>query len=278
MQANVLTLLAIIFGAKFYSSEAAKILFLLPLSTHSHMKIFEPLIGELVSRNHEVTLLSSLHSEISRPNFRQYISVPANILFAHFRDPLEIRRSKENLRFPLAEIVDSCEQVFNSSSLTIVMNSTYDLIFVNGFLSNCLNGLLHLKSTPFIIVTTMVAPSFVSERVGSFWPPSILPLMNNGDYTDAMSFKQRLLNTGMYWVSRLVFSQIFMPAMESVYTNHLRDHVFPSLTEIENNASLVMMNSHFSMGFNRPLLPAIVEIGGIHCEDSESKLSAVSFL
>ena len=43
-----------------------------------------------------------------------------------------------------------------------------------------------------------------------------------------------------------------------------------SLEEIERNASLVLVNSHHSLGYPRPLLPNVIEVGGMHCRPSKS--------
>ena len=38
-----------------------------------------------------------------------------------------------------------------------------------------------------------------------------------------------------------------------------------SLKEVEKNVSLVLVNSHYSFGSPRPLLPNVVEVGAMHC-------------
>jgi glucuronosyltransferase len=35
-------------------------------------------------------------------------------------------------------------------------------------------------------------------------------------------------------------------------------------SEIERNISLVMVNTHFSVDYPRPLVPAMIEVGGMH--------------
>lgn len=40
-------------------------------------------------------------------------------------------------------------------------------------------------------------------------------------------------------------------------------------SELKNHISMVMLNSHPSVGVARPLLPNTVEIGGYHIEDPE---------
>lgn len=43
----------------------------------------------------------------------------------------------------------------------------------------------------------------------------------------------------------------------------------PQLDELAQNYSLVLSNSHFSINEVRPLVPALVEVGGLHLDDSQ---------
>jgi glucuronosyltransferase len=42
--------------------------------------------------------------------------------------------------------------------------------------------------------------------------------------------------------------------------------------EMRYDASLVLVNNHFSIGYPRPLLPAMVEVGGLHVQHSVTPL------
>lgn len=49
----------------------------------------------------------------------------------------------------------------------------------------------------------------------------------------------------------------------------------PKLETLAQNYSLVLSNSHFSINEVRPLVPALVEVGGLHLDESQ-KLQKVS--
>lgn len=51
----------------------------------------------------------------------------------------------------------------------------------------------------------------------------------------------------------------------------------PKLETLAQNYSLVLSNSHFSINEVRPLVPALVEVGGLHLDESQ-KLQKVSYL
>ncbi|KAJ9582123.1 hypothetical protein L9F63_003537, partial [Diploptera punctata] len=48
------------------------------------------------------------------------------------------------------------------------------------------------------------------------------------------------------------------------YVNHHFGYDTPPLSELARNTSLILVNTHFSLNRPRPLLPNIVEVGGIH--------------
>lgn len=52
--------------------------------------------------------------------------------------------------------------------------------------------------------------------------------------------------------------------LESVVQRVLGDPTV-SLSELEKNVSMVLVNSHYSLGHPRPLMPNVVEVGGMHC-------------
>lgn len=65
----------------------------------------------------------------------------------------------------------------------------------------------------------------------------------------------------------------------SYFTNKLLRQEFgdsiPPIDELERNASLIFVNQHYSISGAKPLVPSIVEIGGIHMKD-EKPLEPVS--
>jgi len=49
----------------------------------------------------------------------------------------------------------------------------------------------------------------------------------------------------------------------------------PPLADIAKRGNLILVNSHFSLTKARPLVPAVVEVGGIHIDKPAKKLPQV---
>ncbi|XP_064112820.1 UDP-glycosyltransferase UGT5-like isoform X6 [Macrobrachium nipponense] len=65
------------------------------------------------------------------------------------------------------------------------------------------------------------------------------------------------------YMKRKEYDLIVLDHLFNEVNEHFPD--LPPLLEIERNQSLVLLNSHFSIGLTVPVLPSQVEVGGMHC-------------
>jgi glucuronosyltransferase len=103
--------------------------------------------------------------------------------------------------------------------------------------------------------------------IGTPSPPSFVPFAFFG-FSDNMSYSERIQNflgLTLNWFARTF---LYHPKMEKVYRD-LIDPNLPSIKEIEANASIILSNSHVSFTKPRPLMPDIVEVGGLHLKSSK---------
>lgn len=81
--------------------------------------------------------------------------------------------------------------------------------------------------------------------------------------TGNMNFKDRTINTLYYIYFKLSWIyQSEWPAEKLLKENFGLDT--PHMNEIVYNTSMVFVNGHFSLDGSIPLVPNMVEIGGIH--------------
>lgn len=86
-------------------------------------------------------------------------------------------------------------------------------------------------------------------------------------YSDNMSFTERFHNTIVSITDWVVRRWITIPAHDEIaqkYFKHLGD--IPSIDELQQNVSIIFVNSHRSLAPPRPSLPHIIDIGGSHIE------------
>lgn len=87
-------------------------------------------------------------------------------------------------------------------------------------------------------------------------------------YKDEMTFFQRFKNMGTNVLSAAMHKLYYNPYMESIYREYLGEDI-PGIDEILGNASLILSNGHFSMSHPKPLLPDIVDVGGLHSREAK---------
>jgi glucuronosyltransferase len=113
----------------------------------------------------------------------------------------------------------------------------------------------------------VAAPSFHTELTGNHLPPSFVPIPFF-DFSDRMTFSERLLNGAANLFFKLLFQLYLEPLMSAVYREHLGADM-PSYQQIHRNVSLIFMNSHFALTYPRPNFPDNVEVGGMHCRPAQ---------
>jgi glucuronosyltransferase len=78
-----------------------------------------------------------------------------------------------------------------------------------------------------------------------------------------MSFSERLINVIANVAMKTIFSVTERIVTEGYVHKHIGNDV-PPLSVIARNTSLLLVNTHFSLNRPRPLVPGIVEVGGLH--------------
>ena len=98
--------------------------------------------------------------------------------------------------------------------------------------------------------------------------PSLL-----SSYIDPMSFSQRLKNVITYYVTGALFDYIIRQQDKYVEEHFGPD--YPSNPDAVKDFSLILVNQHWALNGVRPLVPAIVPVGGLHIVDHNETLSHV---
>ncbi|XP_037024092.1 UDP-glucosyltransferase 2-like [Bradysia coprophila] len=145
-------------------------------------------------------------------------------------------------------------------------DKTFDVIIIELIYGEALLGLGHHFNAPVIATSSFGAYKWTTDVVASPVFSSFMPNTNNG-YTDRMNFWQRMYNSASYW-----FDDIVMPLLStSVQQRYLHDLFpnaknMPTIAELKRNVSLVLLNTHWTVGTARPYPPNMIEVGGMHID------------
>lgn len=143
----------------------------------------------------------------------------------------------------------------------------FDLIFSEQFFQESFLAFAHKYKAPIVTISTLGYFDFMDRNMGMLTPWAFVPhpiLL----YTDEMSFLQRCHNVAISLVD-VVFRNLFYLPMQNrfawKYFAELdsKDPI-PSVDELEQSISVILVNTHRSISPGRPKMPGLVDIGGAH--------------
>jgi glucuronosyltransferase len=262
--------LLFLFGWKINHIPAAKILGLMPTPSPSHHIWNRVLMLTLAERGHQVTVISPDPEEQPVVNHTDIVIEKAyeRIKESKFNyESMSTQTSIENAFIWFHWGQDACEFGLASNGAKKLMalqgEETFDLIIADITVEECFLGFVPLFGNPPVIaITAFVSPPWYSTIVGnpqilSFTSSYILP------FTDHMTFLQRMTNFVLH--NFILYYRTFhhLPIMDNIAQKYFGTSA-PLPSKIEKNISLVMVNTHFSLDYPRPLVPAMIPVGGMH--------------
>ncbi|XP_065219027.1 UDP-glycosyltransferase UGT5-like isoform X30 [Planococcus citri] len=250
----------------------ARILGVFPHHGLSHFMMFEPLMLELARKGHQVVVISKYPHKENVPNYEhvdvnndapQYTS---NIPFTIFkRLPVSLREDLEALYMYLLET----ENILNTKNFRNFMNSNrkFDLMVTEAFNSRLFYALSYKFKVPMITLSSSVMMPWASYDIANPITPSYIPCIFSYQ-ADKMNFFQKLENVYNVVVSVVAYETFFYRKDEELKKKYFGEDV-PSLRDIANNVSLMVVNSHFTLNRPRPLIPKVIEVGGLFITQSK---------
>ncbi|XP_019653845.1 UDP-glucuronosyltransferase 1-10 isoform X3 [Ailuropoda melanoleuca] len=259
-------------------AEAGKLL-VLPMDG-SHWFTMSSVLEELVHRGHEVVLIVP---EVSwylgkSSNFTVktystgYTLEELNHQFKIFSDShwktrqesiVSLLMSSSNKGF--IELFLHCKYLFNDTKLIeYIRQSSFDAVFLDPF-DMC--GLIIAKyfSLPSVVFTRGVYCHYLEEATQCPSAPSYVPRFFLG-FSDAMTFSERVWNQILHLEEHLLCHYFLKTAVE-VASEILQTAVTPY--DLYSQTSIWLLRTDFVFDYPRPVMPNMVFIGGINCQEGK---------
>lgn len=248
-------------------SDAARILVLLPIASHSHKTVFDPLIKALALNDHDLTVVSPVASRGLPISVKEIHPATLDELGYGFgKDLLETRKQEKATNHFLptlwnTSLVDhGCHKLYQDVEIKYLMRGLkkFDLAIVSGLHNECALGLVSLFKVSHIYLTTMPAPNYVLGRFGHYVPTSFVPSPFTV-FDEDMTFVERCANF-LTEASLVLFANFYLfPHYEDIYRQYLGEDT-PSIAEIDSVGVIGLMNSNPIMSHKRPLPPNLIEV------------------
>ncbi|XP_049767195.1 UDP-glycosyltransferase UGT5-like [Schistocerca cancellata] len=264
MQAIHIALLFCLLGGL----DGAHFLAFFPLHGRSHWILAQSYLRELVARGHKVTFVTPFKSEGHTENWREIIIPDTRNTFGTgsvnmFQ--LSVVNPFMGLFFLSNYGIRSCNLILGEEEIQKLYksNEKFDAVITEDFYQECYHVFAFKFNVPLIQIVPYEGHQWVGDRVGNpseiaYFPDPLFA------YSDHMDFFQRLNNAVFGTVGRLFRQWYILPGMDAAVRKRLNDSAIPSLATLEKQTSLMLINSHMSIGYIRPLVPNIIMVGGMH--------------
>ncbi|NXT87957.1 UD16 glucuronosyltransferase, partial [Anhinga rufa] len=252
----------------------------------SHWLSMRPVVGKLQQNGHEVVVVvpsTSLHMKPKEPQNYTVKVYPIPYTEDHLAATLKsfinahfIEQSVLNVIITMYQSIIEISRYFfitcksllhNEDIMQYLKESKFDVVFTAPILM-CGPIIAEYLSVPSVYFLRGFPCNMDSEATQCPNPPSYVPrlFLNN---SDSMTFAQRVKNMLVYMLEFVYCKPLFAQFEELAY------EVFQkkvTATDLLSRGSVWLMRYDFVFEFPRPVMPNMVFIGGINC-DQKKKLS-----
>ncbi|CAG7823277.1 unnamed protein product [Allacma fusca] len=280
MKAKMKTLL-IFLTLTISLSSAENILFYFPIGSYSHRIPVWPLVTYLADHGHQVTFLSAYPAKDPHPNVIEIVPKEFGMLFEQLGEKSVVGLRRDGLvpkRWEFLDVlgIQFCEVfISNPEYQQWINNSKFDLVVIDGLFNECGLGLVHKFKAKHITYATSAPYMWQIDGFGMIPEANWIPDMQYY-FPIQMSIIERLktaYNTLSWHRFRV---NDYFPKLGQVLKTHLNIPDLPPLREIEQNVSLVLLNSYCSEEFARSLPPHVIPVGGMHIQNKTKPLPKVN--
>ncbi|CAH0714625.1 unnamed protein product, partial [Brenthis ino] len=263
---------------------SARILGLFPHTGKSHQMVFEPLLLKLAEKGHHVTVASFFPQKNPPPNytdisFEGIAGVGVETFDLNLYEdlgfilhvPILGRILQQLAEFgPLGTMaLNVCSKAVDWPPLKEALKREYDIVLLENFNSDCMLGLLHVYEirAPVVALTSCAPMPWSADRIGATDNPSYVPVVSSS-FSTRMTFLERMENTFLLNYHKWWF-QNEVQAKEQAFIEKQYGRKIPNLNDLAKNISLLLVNTHPTLNGVRPLVPGIVEVGGMHLDHTK---------
>ncbi|XP_037089979.1 UDP-glucosyltransferase 2-like [Pollicipes pollicipes] len=251
--------------------ESARILMFVPIGGKSQKNIFYGVGNALSSRGHEVVFFNGFKPSSPVKGIREVVPDKLAKMFADDMLPNMFKMNEEGMQAGFKQFAtffsEGPRTTLESKEVDDLLKQKFDLVIFGAF-GYPFYFLAHLLKAPFILLTPVSYFPVVTSPLGTPTLPALhpIPFIASNDH---MSFMQRVQNVVGHIMMFTVLHVVYPRYADRMVAEKFGAGVIPPASEIERNASLVLLSSNPMIDYHKPLLPNVIEVGGLHCEKAK---------
>ncbi|XP_055608294.1 UDP-glucosyltransferase 2-like [Uranotaenia lowii] len=254
------------------SVNSANILVLMSVPSPSHFLLIRPIVNNLASRGHNVTVLS-VNTDFDPPVNVSYIhlentynvlngngTVANNILKRGEENPFQATMSF--YRFGTLGCIGATSSKGWQTLQDYPDTFHFDLIIYDFTTGPCVLGFLHkFNYPPLISITGFSIPQFSHYLVGGYKPSSTVPHFTML-YDSDMTFSQRMYNFVVQNFDSIYRQWVFLPRIQRL-AQKASNFPLPNLGALEEHTQLMLVNSNPVVDPAEILPQNVIAVGGL---------------
>ncbi|XP_055921454.1 UDP-glucosyltransferase 2-like [Eupeodes corollae] len=263
------------------TSEASNILGVFLTHSPSNVIHHMAVVRALVERGHNVTVITSipLKAVDSKPPRYRHIFLKQEELSQKDMDAIinEAKSTPAHLKIfkvysLIRKIINQYSEFTSDPDFVNFMkeDNHFDLMILGYAFNDLPLGIAAHFKCPVVVSFPIQPFGHVSRLIGNPTHTSFVPFSPFME-SNPMDISGRIINVFLSTAERLL-TMLLHFFSERLYEKNFPSDRYRSLSEMKENISLILFNHHFSEGPVRPLVPGLVEIGGIQIKDKPDPL------
>ncbi|XP_071447734.1 UDP-glycosyltransferase UGT5-like [Hetaerina americana] len=275
-QKSLFIVALVVFGS-MSKIESGRILAIIPSPYPSHQIWNRALITALLERGHNMTILSPEVEPESNSNKKE---IPLKgsydlVKLKSFHEEMSGKSYFAVMRQQWRKSVEICNHQLHTEGALELLSmppDAFDLILIETILNDCFY--LYIRhfgggsKIPVVGLTAVGSGPWTDGIMGIRVPPSVSPLYVL-PYTSHMSLWQRFHNALLTAFYSFGFSSYYLPAHQKI-AEEMYGKPLPPLSDLGSNISIILANNHPAINPLQMKPPSVVEVGGLHCEQSKT--------
>ncbi|XP_041982833.1 UDP-glucosyltransferase 2-like [Aricia agestis] len=262
-----------------YVSSAYKILFVSPLKGKSHAILAEGILKPLLKDGHEITYVCGLPPDKPLPKVTlvettyKYQSTDKDSSFS-LSEQMSKKMSIKDLTKMFGLLSNITNSVMRETSVQALINDPkqhFDVVIAEWLYTDIYASFAAIFDCPLIWLSSCEPHWKILRNVDEATNPAYTTdLFSNN--IPPFSFTQRLTELGFQIMGHFIDYMYFADTEKEIYDQVVapairkRGRPVPNLEDVKYNASLVLGNSHISLGMPNRLPDSYKHVGGYHID------------
>ncbi|KAH8280819.1 hypothetical protein KR054_000256 [Drosophila jambulina] len=259
--------------------QATNILGVFPYCQSYPFQMVRPLVRALIERGHSVTIISAVGIP---PDIEGVRHIRVAMLYQHMNEMIDSDQWVDFFRSKWTEGKIASEMLYNISKAILSDDGVqrmlqdksehFDMVMIDASHLDALYGLAEYYNASLMGLSCVRRNWNLEELAGNLAPSIFDPISPVGYSTDHSLFSM-IYNWMFITEEKMLESIVLRPAQLRLFKKYF-GYSTQKFEDLRARFSVILINTHFSMGRVRANVPNLIEVGGMHLSEAPEPCDA----